>query len=589
MVLALYFDRTISDVSTDAELKALLDRLDGESADDLESETLECKPWDPNPQARKSQIRDLREAVVCLANQRGGTILVGVADRKRTRMDAIHGVGTLDAETLRLDIYKGTDPPVLVDIAEVVVPEGRVLAIRVPRGIPPHSTTEGVSKIRVQKECRPLVGSQMTQLVLARRDVDVTAQILPDATLKDIDPDAVRRLAALAETEGGKPGLARLPMLEFLENVGLLRDGGLTFAAVLLAGTSSAIARFAPQHEVVLIAFLTDTEYDRRRNLRAPIAAVLDVAREFMESRTKLQLVRERGFREMSLPSLTWTTAREALLNALVHRDWFVRQSVHVEIRPDRLVVSNPGGFIGGVTAANVLRHGPVRRNPLLADVFEHVGLVNRAGMGVDRMYEELLQLGKGLPRYDADEASVVLTIPTRSHLAFARFVADEIVAGRRLSLDDLILLRGATDRGELHRWVAARFLQTNEETAAARLADLRERGLLTVRGRGRSAVYALALGLSDELRGADATDVDLAFDDTAARDRVRSLLAERGSLTNTDVRKLTGCERAAVVRMMAALREEGAAVLEGRGRGARWVRGPKLRRVPSKRRSKGK
>ena len=158
-----------------------------------------------------------------------------------------------------------------------------------------------------------------------------------------------------------------------------------------------------------------------------------------------------------------------------------------------------------------------------------------------------------------------------------------------RLSLDDLILLRGATDRGELHRWVAARFLQTNEETAAARLADLRERGLLTVRGRGRSAVYALALGLSDELRGADATDVDLAFDDTAARDRVRSLLAERGSLTNTDVRKLTGCERAAVVRMMAALREEGAAVLEGRGRGARWVRGPKLRRVPSKRRSKGK
>jgi ATP-dependent DNA helicase RecG len=578
-----------SQMRTESELKALLARLDGEAADDIESETLECKPWDTDPQARKSQIRELREAVICLANQRGGTILVGVADRKRTRQDAIRGVGTLDGESVRRDIYQGTDPPILVDMRDVVVPEGRVLAINVPRGLPPHSTTEGVAKIRVGKECRPLVGSQLARILLGRGDVDLTAQILPDATLRDIDPDAVTRLARLAETEGRKPDLARLSHSELLANLGLIREGGVTLSAVLLAGTSSALARHAPQHEVVLVSFRSDTDYDRRRNLRGPLVAVLDVARDFIETNVRLQLVPEAGFGELSLPSITWTAAREALLNAVVHRDWFVRQSVHVELRPDRLVVTSPGGFIGGVTAENVLRHGPMRRNPLLADVFEQIGLVNRAGMGVDRMYEELLRLGKALPRYDADEASVTLTLPTKSHEPFARFVAEEIRAGRKPTLDDLILLRAATDRGELDRWVAAKLLQADEESAATKLADLRERELLSVRGRGRSSVYTLARRLSDRLRGADATNLDLAFDNEAARTRVRSLLSERGRLTNADIRRLTGCSRVEVIRMMAALREEGAAKLEGRGRGASWVPGPTLAPAPSRRKGKRK
>lgn len=54
-------------------------------ADAIESETLECKPWDPHPSARDSQLRELRETVVCLANRRGGIILLGVADRKANK------------------------------------------------------------------------------------------------------------------------------------------------------------------------------------------------------------------------------------------------------------------------------------------------------------------------------------------------------------------------------------------------------------------------------------------------------------------------------------------------------------------------
>ena len=62
---------------------------------------------------------------------------------------------------------------------------------------------------------------------------------------------------------------------------------------------------------------------------------------------------------------------------------------------PERLDISSPGSFIGGVTPPNVLTHQTVRRNPLLAKFFQHIAAVNRGGLGVDRMYHRLLFYGK--------------------------------------------------------------------------------------------------------------------------------------------------------------------------------------------------
>ena len=124
------------------------------------------------------------------------------------------------------------------------------------------------------------------------------------------------------------------------------------------------------------------------------------------------------------------------------------------------------------MTARNVLRHPPVRRSPLLAGVLPTIGLVNRAGLGVDRIYEELLLLGRDLPRYDADESHVRLVLPTRTHARFVGFVHEVRRGGGELGLDDLILLRGPRDAGH---WTAAGLLQLPEGEAAARLVSLRE------------------------------------------------------------------------------------------------------------------
>src|SRR5262245_25348313 len=93
-----------------SELRTLIARLDGESADALEGQTIEFKPWDADPRKLKDQLRVIRESVVCLANADGGEIVIGVADRMRSRKEAIHGVGRLDPLAVQKSIWDGTDP-----------------------------------------------------------------------------------------------------------------------------------------------------------------------------------------------------------------------------------------------------------------------------------------------------------------------------------------------------------------------------------------------------------------------------------------------------------------------------------------------
>jgi len=573
-----------SGVLTTAEARVLLARLDGEPGDALESETLEFKPWDPHPEARASHLRELRETVVCLANSRGGTIILGVADRKRTRRDAIHGVGTLDIADLRRRIYDGTEPRILVDIEELVEPEGRLLIIRVPRGMPPHTTSEGVGKIRIGKECKPLTGSELGRLLFAGGQRDLTAQVIPGARIEDLDPEQIKALQQTVAAEAGNEELAKLGPVDLLHALDLVREDDVTLAALLLLGRSQALARWASQHEVLFLRYRTATRYDVRHDLRGPLLAVLDALQRILAAHLRLTTVEAEGFTELTVPSLTSWAVREAVLNALVHRDYFLRQSVQIELHPDRLEVTSPGGFLGGVRPENILRHPPVRRNPLLAGVLQTVGLVNRAGVGVDRIYEDLLRLGKAMPRYSGDESHVRLTLPIAIRAPFARFVAEETRQGRALELDDLIVLRGVTDRGWLDRWSAAECLQLPEEDAAERLASLRERGYLVPQGRGRGTAYRLARALSDRLRGPGQTDRDVPLDDAAVRLRVQAVLSERGRLTNADVRRISGYSRTEALRMMRALAEEDLVQLKGLGRGAHYVPGPRLGRSRGRR-----
>lgn len=557
-----------------AEIRNLLAQLDGSPADSLESETLEFKPWTAAPDARKRQVRTLREAIIAIANAQGGNVVLGVADRKTTRTEAIHGVGDLDSEGLRRDIYDGTDPHILVDVESVEEPEGRLLVIRVPRGLGLHTTTEGVARLRVGKESKPLTGSGLAQALLNRGGLDLTAETVPGASRSDLDPEQIERLRRVIEAEKGTPGLTRLTDGELLKALDLVTSSGITRAAILLLGTPSALARMAPGNEIIFTRHTSaDTRYDARRDLKSPLLRQLDEVEELVTAHSGLRTVALEGLRDLEVPDVSRWSVREGILNAVCHRDWFVSQSVMVTLHPDRLEIQSPGGFVGGVTAENVMRHPPVRRNPLLAGVLQSIGLVNRAGLGVDRLHEESLRAGKRPPRYDDAPSYVRLVLPTRTDPDFAAFVARERQAGRELALDDLLVLEALTRSADVDRWTAAVWLRVEEAAAAERLASLRERGYLKPVGRGRGARYRLA----DRLARRHWTGPVRPEVDPAMSGQILQLVFDRGSITNADVRRLTGLSRFQALGLLRKLSTDGLLRMTGSRRGARYVAGPRL------------
>ena len=559
------------DVETD-QLKHLLGRLDGEPADALESDTIEFKSWDDSASSYKSQLKEIRETVIAFANAAGGYLLLGVADRKRTRADAIHGVGRIELDLLRRNIYDGTDPHILVELQELIEPEGRIVAIRIPRGVPPHSTSDGVAKIRIGKENKPLTGQALIEIALRRGRRDRSAEVLPGLSVADLDPDEIQRLRGAIAANDGRQDLAALSDERLLEALALISGANVTLAAVLLLGSRSALVRFVPDHEVIFLRRRDSTSYDFRRDLRMPLLALLSETEKLFQATNRLTIVQPAGFQQLEISDISWTVAREALLNAFIHRDYFLHQSIHIDLFPGRVELSSPGGFVGDVTPENVLRHRPIRRNPLLADVFQQIGYVNRAGIGVDRIYEEQLRFGKDLPRYGADESQVTLVLPTATHADFARFVYETRRSRDSLSLDDLIVLRGVVRRGMLDRWSAAELLQLSEQEAAEQLVSLRRRGYLAAQGRGRTTAYHFTDRLAHLMSAPDIASDHFWFDDEQVRQRVLRALLEQGRLANADIRGITGYSRVQVQQLMAELRREGVVELRGRGRAAHYA-----------------
>ena len=553
------------------ELRRVLDRLDGESADSLESETLEFKAWREGTGIRQRR-RTVIEEIVALANQRGGTLILGVEDDKRTRAEAIHGVGSLDANRLQREIYDGTDPHITVSVTELHEPEGRVLALAVHDRMPPYTTTDGLAKIRVGSSSQPLTGRALADLAAQRAFRDHTAEIAEGIEIGDLDPAELGRLRTALAAGGAPPGLAELGDGALLEEMGLASRRGTTVAAVLLAGTRAALARAAPYHEATIIRRPREAGAPELRiDLKQPLLSLLSEAERVLEANKRVTVLQPEGFQHLEVPDFSPLAAREALLNALVHRDYRLPQSIQAEIGPDRVEITSPGGFMGDITPANILRQSSVRRNPLLAEALQRLGLVERAGTGVGKIYEELLRFGKDPPRYEGGESQVRLTLPTAVRAEFALFVYEERRRGAEFALDDLIALHGASRRGALNRWSAAELLQLDPEAAAERLAALRERGYLAPRGRGPGTHYAPAGAFEHLAEGAEAGEPAARAASEAAV-QVLAALRERGRLGNSEIRGITGLSAAGARRLLGQLREQGAVELRGRGRGAHYV-----------------
>jgi len=543
-------------IPSSEDILRLLDELDkGKVADDLESETLDFKPWLAD--AKENQAVAI-EAAVCFANSEGGVIVFGVRDRTRGRKAAISGCAGYDVDVWRRAIYDATRPHLTVEIETVDAPEGRLLLVRTPKGVkPPYGTAGGVFKVRVGKNCMPLDPDAFGRQQVAVGAIDWSAEPLSGLSRSALDTVEIARLRNVLRTLRSKSELLSLSDDDLVAAIGALREGQITRAGLLLVGRRDVLARTLPQHEVIYLYEPNPITIGFREDLKAPLLYVLERLTELIQhpERNPVQTLRL-GLMHIPISIYPEDAFREAILNAVIHRDYLEQGLVYVHHRPNEMVISNPGGFIGGITPENILHHDPKARNRLLADMFQKIGLVERAGVGRRRIFIPTLAYGKRPPRYEADAHTVALTLFDGDYdEALARFIAKRQREGRIFDLDDLLLLFYLRSHSEIDIPAAAQICQRPPETMRDLLEALvlQPEAWLERRGRKKGVTYHLNSNAAGELLGKAAYTRTRDIEAIRYPELIRAFVKQHDSINNKECRELLGLGSSPAARVKAS------------------------------------
>lgn len=462
---------------------------------------------------RQISDKEIYEEIVSLANSAGGTLLIGVEDSGEvTGAAPRHGSNT-DPLRLQAAIFGNTVPSINTRVSVQKLDGPEVLAIEVDRYPEPCATASGKSLRRIiggdgKPQSVPFYPRDQRSMRIDLGLLDFSAQPVESAAFEDLDPLEFERLRQAVARLRGDVNLKALSDSELAKALRLVEttDHGLTpnVAGLLLLGRPDVIRKHLPTHGAFFqvldpmgTVVADDTPFDSAAPLLRMFGEMeLRFAARNQEREVSVGLIR------LPIPDYAPESFREAVNNALLHRDYSRMGAVYIQRHPDHLLITNPGGFPEGITLQNILVHEPKPRNPRLAEAFKRIGLVEQTGRGVDRIFLGQLRFGRPVPDYARSDASGVRVVLRGgdASLEFAAYVFEEDRAGRPFSLDELLVLNQLFHERRIDSDSAARLLQKGAADGHAVLERLQERGLLEAKGEKRGRVYHLSAAMYRQL-----------------------------------------------------------------------------------------
>ncbi|MEZ4789977.1 MAG: ATP-binding protein [Planctomycetaceae bacterium] len=381
------------------------------------------------------------EYCAALANEGGGELILGVTDKVPRQV-----IGTSAFPDLNeIKLYLLDQLKVRVDVSELTCEGKRVLIFHAPKA--PRGKAIGFKGRFRERSGEGLVNMSFERLALIAEEgtIDRSQESVTGATINDLSTSAIQRFREAWAKRSGNSSLLQVSAEQLLIDAGLLgEDQAISIAALVLLGSSSGVKRWLPQAEVILEyrSNVASIPYQAREQFREGFFEMDQRLWQAIKARTEVQQVRE-GMFIRDIPDFEEEVVREALLNAICHRDYANGSSVFIRQSPQLLEFESPGGFPDGITPENVLtRQHP--RNRLIAEALQLCGLVERSGQGADKMFRKQIEQGKPRPDYSASDAHRVVlklraTIQDKAFIHFLDRVGLE--AQQTWTLHDLMVL----------------------------------------------------------------------------------------------------------------------------------------------------
>lgn len=310
-----------------------------------------------------------------------------------------------------------------------------------------------------------------------------------DATLSAVDAHAVEDFVRLARLERQFPLPIKTPVADVLAHLHLLCGDQPTNAAILLFGLDPQ--RFLPASEVRCMHF-HGTEIQRPvpfyRIFKGTLFEQVGMAVDFVMSK----LNRSVGTRAESMQApvryeIPPDVIREAIVNAIAHRDFNSAGAVQVSVFADRVEVWNPGTLTPPLTPESLRKpHGSIARNPRICEALFLARYIEKYGTGTLMMIRESLA-------HDLPEPDFVQRGGEFTSTVWRDWLTPEVLAGYKLNERQMQAVAVAKSNGRITNSGYQEATGTSRPTAIRDLAELVGKGVFLRVGEARGAFYVVA------------------------------------------------------------------------------------------------
>lgn len=518
------------------------------------------------------------EDVIAFANSEGGDLYLGVEDN-----GVITGVHQAHQNivTLSANIANNTIPPVPVRV-DMIMADKPVIKISVPKssdGI--RATISGKIMRRRLKfdgtpENIPMYPTEISTRLSSLRLLDFSAMMIFEATEDDLDPLEIERLRRILLSYNGESTLQELSNEELMLALGLIRSqNGIKYPTVtglLIAGKSESIRKYIPTH-MTAFQVLKGTSVQVNEEYCLPILSSIEKIIACTDALNSEQEIDDGIFR-ISVPEFSRRALREGIVNAFCHRDYSKMGRIRIAVDDEGITIANPGGFIEGVTIQTLLTAEPRGRNTVLADALKRIGLAEKTGRGIDRIFEGSLIYGKTLPDYSGSNDQLVsLFIPRcQPDIQFTKIIAGEQKRlGRPLSINTLMVLNMLKNMPGCDIHQISEKLNQTESMVKTIIDSAVSADIVKSRRIGKLTGYVI----SPKLYRTDSSD-DIyrkAADTEKSKEIVINFAKTNGHIARSDVVKLLRITETAAYNLLRKLVESGDLIPVNKGRHARYRR----------------
>jgi ATP-dependent DNA helicase RecG len=437
----------------------------------------------------KSSFNDeALETLGAFANAVGGVLLIGVEPEGTVCGIA---VGRKTLEDLANRIQEATDPRLQPSISKLVHDGKAVIAIRTESATVGPVSVRGRFFRRVGRTNQRMSHEEIVQRLLNASGLSWDASVEPQATWEDLDKERIRDYVAVLRQTGRRPIPARTSERDALRKLDLVAGVRPTRAAILLFGKTPT--RFYPSAFIKLGRFRSPTLIVDDRQVSGTLLMQVEETMAWLRERLQTRFEITGTPQRDVIWEYPLEAVREAIINAVCHRNYLSTAHIQVRLHDDRLEIWNPGGLPAPLTPADLLRdHDSIPRNPKIAAAFFFAGLVEQWGTGTIRMAAALKEAGHPEPEFDVRTASRFRVLLRQGPAIKARLL--ELGLTNR----QVQLMAYVREHGRITNRAYRELTGLSDEAARKEIVGLLGLGLLEQVGKGRSTAYVLKKRVGD-------------------------------------------------------------------------------------------